>query len=324
MNLKKLEKTAMRRMVVETGERVDGRSAAEIRPIMVKGDYLPPGSRLRPVPAQSDPGALRALLGMLNEGQRLDTIEPVDGKRYMHHYNFPPYCTGETGRMGTPKRREIGHGNLCRARPDSGPARRERVPLRHSRCVRSHGVQRLLFDGFHLRLPGPHGRRRADQAPVSGIAMGLIQEEGKTVVLSDIQGLEGTSSAIWTSRSPVPEGITAADGQQGHRSLRSISCAPLLQQAKEGRAFILDKMLEVVPEPRLGDPAALLPRSSASPSRPRTSRDVIGKGGETIRGIQDETGASVDIHEDGTVYVGGVGESVAAAIERIKLIVKGP
>ena len=111
--LKKLEKKAMRTMVVETGERVDGRAADEIRPIMVKDNYLPlvHGSGLF---QRGQTQVLSVLsLGMLNEGQRLDTIEPTEGKRYMHHYNFPPFCTGETGRMGSPKRREIGHGNLA-------------------------------------------------------------------------------------------------------------------------------------------------------------------------------------------------------------------
>ena len=113
VNLKKLEKQAMRTMVVETGERVDGRAADEIRPIMVKDNYLPlvHGSGLF---QRGQTQVLSVLsLGMLNEGQRLDTIEPVEGKRYMHHYNFPPFCTGETGRIGSPKRREIGHGNLA-------------------------------------------------------------------------------------------------------------------------------------------------------------------------------------------------------------------
>ena len=113
VELKALEKHAMRLMVVQTGERVDGRKPTEVRPLMVKPDYLPRvhGSGL------FQRGQTQVLsvctLGMLNEWQRLDTIEPVDGKRYIHHYNFPPYCTGETGRMGSPKRREIGHGNLA-------------------------------------------------------------------------------------------------------------------------------------------------------------------------------------------------------------------
>ncbi len=99
---------------------------------------------------------------MLNEGQRLDTIEPAEGKRYMHHYNFPPYCTGETGRMGSPKRREIGHGALAeRALLPVLPAEDE-FPYAIRVCLRGHGVQRLLLDGFDLRLhAGPYGRRRA-------------------------------------------------------------------------------------------------------------------------------------------------------------------
>ena len=189
--LKKLEKKAMRTMVVETGERVDGRAADEIRPIMVKDNYLPlvHGSGLF---QRGQTQVLSVLsLGMLNEGQRLDTIEPTEGKRYMHHYNFPPFCTGETGRMGSPKRREIGHGNLAeRALLPVLPDENEfpyaiRVV---SEVMESNGSSSMASTcGSTLALmDGGVPIKR----PVSGIAMGLIQEEGKTVVLSDIQGLE--------------------------------------------------------------------------------------------------------------------------------------
>ncbi|MDD6694067.1 MAG: polyribonucleotide nucleotidyltransferase, partial [Olsenella sp.] len=191
VELKSLEKHAMRKMVVETGERVDGRSATEVRPLMVKPNYLPlvHGSGL------FQRGQTQVLsvctLGMLNEWQRLDTIEPVDGKRYIHHYNFPPYCTGETGRMGSPKRREIGHGNLAeRALLPVIPSEDEfpytiRVV---SDVMESNGSSSMASTcGSTLALmdAGVPIKR-----PVSGVAMGLIQEEGKTVVLTDIQGLE--------------------------------------------------------------------------------------------------------------------------------------
>ncbi len=162
--LKKLEKKAMRAMVIATGERADGRTPEEIRPLYIKPGYLPRvhGSGL------FQRGQTQVLsvvtLGMLNEWQRLDTIDPAEGKRYMHQYNFPPYCTGEAGRMGAPKRREIGHGALAeRALMPVLPGR-GRVPLRHPRGVRGPGVQRLVVHGLHLRLhAGSHGRRRAHQ-----------------------------------------------------------------------------------------------------------------------------------------------------------------
>ena len=324
VNLKKLEKTAMRRMVVETGERVDGRAADEIRPIMVKGNYLPlvHGSGLF---QRGQTQVLSVLtLGMLNEGQRLDTIEPVEGKRYMHQYNFPPYCTGEVGRMGSPKRREIGHGNLAeRALLPMLPSEEEfpysiRVV---SEVMESNGSSSMASTcGSCLALmDGGVPLKR----PVSGIAMGLIQEEGKTVVLSDIQGLEDFLGDMDFKVTGTERGITALQMDNKATGLTFDILREAFAQAKVGRAFILDKMLEAVPGPR----------EETRPSAPKIEsitipvdniRDVIGSGGKVIRGIQDETGASVDIQEDGTVYVGGTVESVAAAVERIQLIVKVP
>ena len=324
VELKSLEKHAMRKMVVETGERVDGRTPTEIRPIMVKPDYLPlvHGSGL------FQRGQTQVLsictLGMLNEWQRLDTIEPVDGKRYIHHYNFPPFCTGETGRMGSPKRREIGHGNLAeRALLPVLPDENEfpyaiRVV---SEVMESNGSSSMASTcGSTLALmDGGVPIKR----PVSGIAMGLIQEEGKTVVLSDIQGLEDFLGDMDFKVTGTTEGITALQMDNKATGLTFDILARALQQAKEGRAFILQKMLDVIPEPR-HTTRSTAPRIVSIQVPTDKIRDVIGSGGKVIRGIQDETGALVDIQEDGTVFVGGTGESVDQAVERIKLIIKVP
>ena len=298
--LKKLEKKAMRTMVVETGERVDGRAADEIRPIMVKDNYLPlvHGSGLF---QRGQTQVLSVLsLGMLNEGQRLDTIEPTEGKRYMHHYNFPPFCTGETGRMGSPKRREIGHGNLAeRALLPVLPDENEfpyaiRVV---SEVMESNGSSSMASTcGSTLALmDGGVPIKR----PVSGIAMGLIQEEGKTVVLSDIQGLEDFLGDMDFKVTGTTEGITALQMDNKATGLTFDILARALQQAKEGRAFILQKMLDVIPEPR-HTTRSTAPRIVSIQVPTDKIRDVIGSGGKVIRGIQDETGASVDIQEDGT------------------------
>ena len=324
VNLKKLEKQAMRTMVVETGERVDGRAADEIRPIMVKDNYLPlvHGSGLF---QRGQTQVLSVLsLGMLNEGQRLDTIEPVEGKRYMHHYNFPPFCTGETGRIGSPKRREIGHGNLAeRALLPVLPDENEfpyaiRVV---SEVMESNGSSSMASTcGSCLALmDGGVPLKR----PVSGIAMGLIQEEGKTVVLSDIQGIEDFLGDMDFKVTSTERGITALQMDNKATGLTFDILRRALEQAKEGRAFILDKMLQVIPEPR-HETRPTAPRIVSLQVPVDKIRDVIGSGGKVIRGIQDETGASVDIQEDGTVYVGGTGDSVDAAVERIKLIIKVP
>ena len=324
VQLKKLEKQAMRTMVVETGERVDGRAANEIRPIMVKPGYLPlvHGSGLF---QRGQTQVLSTLsLGMLNEGQRLDTIFPETGKRYMHQYNFPPYCTGETGRIGSPKRREIGHGNL--AERALLPVLPDEVEFPYairvvSDVMESNGSSSMASTcGSCLALMDGGVPLKA---PVSGIAMGLIQEEGKTVVLSDIQGLEDFLGDMDFKVTGTPKGITALQMDNKATGLTFDILKAALEQAKEGRAFILDKMLEQIEAPReTTRPTA--PRIVSTTVPQDKIRDIIGKGGETIRGIQDETGASIDIQEDGTVFVGGVGESVEQAIERIKLIIKVP
>ena len=324
VQLKKLEKQAMRTMVVETGERVDGRRADEIRPIMVKDSYLPlvHGSALF---QRGQTQVLSVLsLGMLNEAQRLDTIEPVESKRYMHQYNFPPYCTGETGRMGAPKRREIGHGNLAeRALLPVLPSEEEfpyaiRVV---SEVMESNGSSSMASTcGSCLALmDGGVPIKR----PVSGIAMGLIQEEGKTVVLSDIQGVEDFLGDMDFKVTGTERGITALQMDNKATGLTFDILRQALEQAKAGRAYILGKMLAVISGPR-EETRGTAPRITTISVPQDKIREVIGKGGDTIRGIQDETGASVDIQDDGTVYVGGVGDSVERAIERIKLIVKVP
>ena len=324
VELKSLEKHAMRCMVVETGERVDGRAADEIRPLMVKPDYLPlvHGSGL------FQRGQTQVLsvctLGMLNEWQRLDTIEPVDGKRYIHHYNFPPYCTGETGRMGSPKRREIGHGNLAeRALLPVIPSEEEfpytiRVV---SEVMESNGSSSMASTcGSTLALmdAGVPLKR-----PVSGIAMGLIQEEGKTVVLSDIQGLEDFLGDMDFKVTGTERGITAMQMDNKATGLTPEILSQALHQAHEGRAFILQTMLDAIPAPR-ETPKDTAPQIITIQIPTDKIRDVIGSGGKVIRGIQDDTGATIDIQEDGNVFIAGTDGAAQDAAARIKAIVKVP
>lgn len=324
VELKSLEKHAMRVMVVETGERVDGRAADEIRPIMVKPDYLPlvHGSGL------FQRGQTQVLsictLGMLNEWQRLDTIEPVDGKRYIHHYNFPPFCTGETGRMGSPKRREIGHGALAeRALLPVIPSEDEfpyaiRVV---SEVMESNGSSSMASTcGSTLALMDagvPLVR------PVSGVAMGLIQENGKTVVLTDIQGLEDFLGDMDFKVTGTTKGITAMQMDNKATGLTPEILRQALMQAHEGRMFILNKMLEAIPAPRK-ETKETAPQILSLSIPTDKIRDVIGSGGKVIRGIQEDTGATVDIQEDGSVFIAGTNGAAETAAERIKAIVKVP
>ncbi len=322
--LKLLEKKAMRSMVLETGERVDGRKVDEIRPITVVGDYLPlvHGSGLF---TRGQTQVLSVLsLGMLNEWQRLDTIEPIEGKRYMHHYNFPPYCTGEVGRMGAPKRREIGHGNL---------AERALLPVLPSEDEFPYAIRvvsEVLESNGSSSMASTCGSCLAlmdggvpIKEPVSGIAMGLIKEGDKTAILSDIQGIEDFLGDMDFKVCGTKNGITALQMDNKAKGLSLEVLAAALKQAKEGRAFILDKMLEVIPQSR-EDIKENAPRIITMHIPVDKIREVIGSGGKVIRAIQEETGATIDIQEDGTIYIASNDMGGLEARIRIENIIKEP
>ena len=323
--LKLLEKHAMRKMIIETGERVDGRRSDQIRPLHIVPGYLPRvhGSGL------FQRGQTQVLsictLGMLNEWQRLDTIEPVDGKRYMHQYNFPPYCTGEVGRMGAPKRREIGHGALAeRALLPVLPSEDEfpyaiRVV---SEVLESNGSSSMASTcGSTLSLMDAGVPIKA---PVSGIAMGLIKEGDDVVILSDIQGVEDFLGDMDFKVCGTEKGITALQMDNKARGLSVEILARALEQAKRGRAYILSAMLEQIPAPR-EELSAYAPRIETIHIPVDKIRDVIGSGGKVVRGIQEETGVNIDIQEDGTIHIAAVDGAAGEAAKSIIMgIVKEP
>ena len=323
--LKKLEKKAMRAMVIATGERADGRTPEEIRPLYIKPGYLPRvhGSGL------FQRGQTQALsvctLGMLNEWQRLDTIDPAEGKRYMHQYNFPPYCTGETGRMGAPKRREIGHGAL---------AERALIPVLPSEDEFPYAIRvvsEVLESNGSSSMASTCGSTLAlmdagvpIKAPVSGIAMGLIKEGDDVVILSDIQGIEDFLGDMDFKVCGTAKGITALQMDNKARGLSVDILARALKQASEGRAYILDAMLETIAAPR-EELSEFAPRIETIHIPVDKIRDVIGSGGKVVRGIQEETGASINIEEDGTIHIAAIeGPAGDAAKAMILGIVKEP
>ncbi len=323
--LKSLEKHAMRKMVIETGERADGRSSTEIRPLYIKAGYLPRvhGSGLF---QRGQTQALSiATLGMLNEWQRLDTIDPAEGKRYMHQYNFPPYCTGEVGRMGAPKRREIGHGALAERAllpvlPDE-----EECPYAIrvvSEIMESNGSSSMASTcGSTLALMDAGVPIKA---PVAGIAMGLIKEGDDIVILSDIQGLEDFLGDMDFKVCGTEHGITALQMDNKAKGLSVDILARALAQAKEGRAFIMKAMLEAIDAPR-AELSPYAPHIETIHIPSDKIRDVIGSGGKVIRGLQDETNTTIEIEEDGTVRIASIdAEGGAAAKAAILGIVKVP
>ena len=323
--LKSLEKHAMRAMVIETGERADGRRSDEIRPLYIKAGYLPRvhGSGLF---QRGQTQALSvATLGMLNEWQRLDTIDPCEGKRYMHQYNFPPYCTGEVGRMGAPKRREVGHGALAERALIPVLPDEEEFPYAIrvvSEILESNGSSSMASTcGSTLALMDAGVPIKA---PVAGIAMGLIKEGDDIVILSDIQGLEDFLGDMDFKVCGTANGITALQMDNKAKGLSVDILARALKQAKEGRAFIMENMLQAIDAPR----------SEISPYAPHIEtihipsdkiRDVIGSGGKVIRGLQEETNTTIEIEEDGTVRIASIDEEGGAAAKAAILgIVKVP
>ena len=323
--LKKLEKKAMRAMVIATGERADGRTPEEIRPLYIVPGYLPRvhGSGL------FQRGQTQVLsvvtLGMLNEWQRLDTIDPAEGKRYMHQYNFPPYCTGEAGRMGAPKRREIGHGAL---------AERALMPVLPDEDEFPYAIRvvsEVLESNGSSSMASTCGSTLAlmdagvpIKAPVSGIAMGLIKEGDDVVILSDIQGIEDFLGDMDFKVCGTEKGITALQMDNKARGLSVEILARALAQASEGRAHILDAMLETIEAPR-EELSEFAPRIETIHIPVDKIRDVIGSGGKVVRGIQEETGAQINIEEDGTIHIAAIeGPAGEAAKAMILGIVKEP
>ena len=321
---KALEKRAMRTMIIETGERVDGRANDEVRPLYIVPHYLPRahGSGL------FQRGQTQVLsvvtLGMLNEWQRLDTIDPAEGKRYIHQYNFPPYCTGEVGRMGAPKRRELGHGALASRALEPMIPSEEEFPYTIrvvSEVMESNGSSSMASTcGSTLALmdAGVPIKR-----PVSGVAMGLIKEGDQHVILTDIQGLEDFLGDMDFKVCGTTEGITALQMDNKAKGLSTDILAEALGQAKRGRAYILDAMLEKIPAPR-EELSEYAPRIITIKIPVDKIRDVIGTGGKVIRGIQEETGASIEVHEDGNVFIASVDTGGEAARKMVEDIVKVP
>ncbi|KAF0207645.1 MAG: polyribonucleotide nucleotidyltransferase [Actinomycetota bacterium] len=320
--LKQLEKKTMRTMVLEEGERADGRKLDEVRQITTTAGYLPlsHGSGLF---TRGQTQVLSVLtLGMLSEWQRIDTIDTAEGKRYIHHYNFPPYSTGETGFMRGPKRRDIGHGALAeRALLPVVPAE-EDFPYTVrivSEVLESNGSSSMgSVCGSTLALMDAGCPIKA---PVSGIAMGLIKEGDDVAILTDIQGLEDFLGDMDFKVAGTENGITAMQMDNKAKGLSVDILRRALMQAKEGRAFILGKMLESIAVPR-DDLKPFAPRVVTIKIPTDKIRDIIGPGGKIIRAIIEETGASIDVNDDGTVYVASRDAGGLAAVERIKAIIK--
>jgi len=322
--LKELEKKTMRAMVLDEGERVDGRKVDEIRQVSSSVDYLPRahGSGLF---TRGQTQVLSALtLGMLSEWQRIDTIDVSEGKRYLHHYNFPPFCTGEIGFMRGPKRREIGHGAL---------AERALLPVLPSQIDFPYTIRivsEVLESNGSSSMGSVCGSTLALMdagvpitAPVSGVAMGLIKEGERVAVLSDIQGLEDFLGDMDFKVAGTAKGITALQMDNKAKGLSHEILETALRQAKVGLEHILEEMLKAIDAPR-SELKQYAPRILTVRIPTDKIRDVIGSGGKVVRAIQEETGAQIDIQEDGVIFIASRDGGGEEARRRIELIVREP
>jgi DNA polymerase III epsilon subunit family exonuclease len=319
-----IQKKTVRRIVLDEGIRIDGRALAEIRPITVEVGLIPRahGSGLF---TRGETQALTvATLGSSSDVQRIDTISPETEKRYLHHYNFPPYSTGENKMMRGPSRRDIGHGHLAeRALVPVLPSHDEfpYVIRLVSECVTSNGSTSMASTcGSTLALMDAGVPIKA---PVAGAAMGLISEpDGRFVVLTDILGKEDSIGDMDFKVTGTRDGVTALQMDIKVQGISEAIIRDGLAQAKTARLAILDKMAEVLPEAR-ADMSDFAPRIITIKINPEKIREIIGKGGSMIRKIQEETQTEINVEDDGTVEIAAVsGENSRKAIQWIESLTR--
>ena len=318
-----LHKKTVRELVLSEGVRMDGRDVDTIRPITVEVGLLPRahGSALF---TRGDTQALTvATLGPSSDVQRIDTIGPEESKSYLHHYNMPPYSTGENKMMRGPGRREIGHGALAeRALIPVLPSHDEfpYVIRLVSECVTSNGSTSMASTcGSTLALMDAGVPIKA---PVAGAAMGLVTEGDTFAILTDILGKEDAFGDMDFKVTGTADGITAVQMDIKVQGINEAIIRGGLEQALAARLQILDKMTEVMPETR-SEMSDFAPRITTIKINPEKIREIIGKGGSMIRKIQEETSTEINVEDDGTVEIAAVsGENARKAIDWINSLTR--
>ena len=319
--LKKLEKHIVRQRVLEGKPRIDGRDRHTVRPIDIEVGVLPRTHGSALFTRGETQAIVVTTLGTGRDAQLIDAIEGEYKEPFMLHYNFPPYCVGETGFIGSPKRREIGHGKLARrgiqaVMPD--PDEFGYVIRVVSEITESNGSSSMAsVCGTSLSLMDAGVPIKA---PVAGVAMGLVKEGQEFAVLTDILGDEDHLGDMDFKVAGTADGVTALQMDIKIQGITREIMDAALAQAREARLHILGKMNEVIDSPR-EEMSEWAPTIMTLKIDPDKIRDVIGKGGAVIRAITEETGASVDIENDGTVRIASVdGTSGKEARRRIELI----
>ncbi len=313
----------VRRRILNEGIRPDGRDMITIRPMSAEVGLLPRthGSGLF---TRGETQALSVCtLGTPREEQMLDDLTPEDSKRYMHHYNFPPFSTGETGRLGSTGRREVGHGALGERALVAVIPPQEEFPYTIrvvSEVLSSNGsTSQASICGSTLALMDAGVPIKA---PVAGIAMGLIMdtETGQYRVLTDIQGMEDHLGDMDFKVAGTRQGITALQMDIKVKGISREIMAQALAQARQARYQILDVIRDCIAAPR-PDLSLYAPRLTTIQINPSKIGAVIGPGGKMIRSIQEETGVKIDIEDDGTVFIAATdGDAAAEARRRIEAL----
>ena len=316
-----IERNEVRRMILDKNKRADGRGYKDIRPITSEVGVLPRTHGSAIFTRGETQSLSVATLGTSLDEQRIDALEGESKKTFMLHYNFPPFSVGEVKGLRGPGRREIGHGALAEKALKAVIPSKDKFPytLRvvsdilesngsSSMATVCAGTLSLMDAGVPIK------------APVAGIAMGLIKEDDKIAILSDILGLEDHLGDMDFKVAGTRNGITAIQMDIKIAGITKELMALAVEQAREGRLFILDKMLETIAEPRT-TLSAHAPRIVTIKVKQEKVREVIGPGGKVIRGIVEKTGVKIDIDDSGVISIASTdGEAAKAAIEMINQI----
>lgn len=300
-----LKKVKVRAKILDKGIRPDGRSLTEIRPIWCEHGILPRVHGSAVFTRGQTQALTTCTLGTISEVQKLEGLDDDNYKRYMHHYNMPPYSTGEAKPAKSPGRREIGHGALAERALE--PVLPDELEFPYA--IRT--VSDILSSNGSTSMASVCGSTMALEdagvpikAPVAGIAMGLIKDDetGRVAIMSDIQGLEDFLGDMDFKVAGTKDGITAIQMDIKIKGINEEILRTALEQARQGRLFILNKMAECIAEPRkeLSKYAPKIIRFNIDPDK---IKDVIGSGGKVINKIIDETGVKIDISDDGMVFI---------------------
>jgi DNA polymerase III epsilon subunit family exonuclease len=320
-----VQKKVVRELVLAEGIRMDGRTTDEIRPISVEVGLLPRAHGSGLFTRGQTQALTVATLGPSSDVQRIDTISPETEKRYLHHYNFPPYSTGENKPMRGPSRRDIGHGNLA------GRALLPVLPSHEEFPYVIRLVSEVVAGNGSTSMASTCGSTLAlmdagvpISAPVAGAAMGLVLDgdSGNFVVLTDILGKEDSIGDMDFKVTGTAQGITALQMDIKVKGIDERVIREGLKQALAARLFILDKMTAVLPSAR-EEMSDFAPRITTIKINPEKIREIIGKGGSMIRKIQEETGTEINVEDDGTVEVAAVnGDNARKAIDWINSLTR--